>query len=130
MKKRFYLITIFLIILLPTLSGAFYWFQVRPSQIKHECSWVKRHADAIPAKAGKTETQLKAEGKLKDCAAIPASSNNEPGVTFSLLRNNLCYVENAEVIKRNKPQTYVPAKNWYEKATKEEYTFCLHDKGL
>lgn len=110
----------------------FYWYQLRPAAIKHECSWVKKHTDAIPAKVGMTEEQLKEKGMIKTCPPFPTNNPNSSAFDALSDPNNAisCIYNNDDVINANRQQKYVPAKDWYEAATKEEYAFCLHDKGL
>ncbi len=129
MKSKKIRVAGILLLLLPVLGSLFYWYEIRPAQIKHDCSWIKKHSNAIPAREGKTKEQLLAEGKLKVCPDLLTSDYPE-GSAFYLLDVRRCEVENDAIVNQNKPQQYVPAKDWYEEATKEEYTFCLHDKGL
>lgn len=127
MKKTF----IFILILLLG-SFLFYWYQIRPTQIRHDCSWVKHHTDAVQARKGMTEDELRAKGMIKTCPRTSHSSFSgtiQP-LTNSDLENIGCIISNQNIIDANKPQKYVPAKDWYEKATPQEYQFCLHDKGL
>lgn len=112
----------------------FYWFQLRPAQIKHECSWVKHHRDAIPEKKGKTEAQLKEEGQLKVCPTLQPNRDSLSGNFLDMMNNRrssiYCESDNQDIIKKYSPQKYTPAKDWQEKATDKEYKFCLRDKGL
>lgn len=115
-NKILILVLIALVILLEIFS--FYWFQIRPAKIKHDCSWVKKHSDATPAKRGLTKEDLQEVGLLQDCDHL------------SEVEKLVCSYQNAKTIDENKPQKSTPAKDWWIKATKEEYQFCLHDKGL
>lgn len=127
MKKIFYIILITPVLLL-ILGFSFYWFEWRPVQIKHECSWVKMHTDAIPAKVGLTDSELEAKGLIKTCLPAPIQEHGLPP-----LSNNYspgCEFNNQDVEDKYKPQKYVPARDWYVPATKAQYNFCLHDKGL
>ncbi len=125
LKNPLFIIGILLLILL------FFWFQVRPAIIKHNCSWVKMHTDAISAKAVITEEQLKEKGLIKTCPSpTPRPSRiTGPMIDFTGLFDN-CATSNQNVIDANKPQEYVPAKDWYTEASTQEYTFCLHSNGL
>ena len=38
-----------LLIIIFVSGGWFYWFQLRPANIKHDCSWVPAHADPVTA---------------------------------------------------------------------------------
>ncbi|OGC68474.1 hypothetical protein A2415_00020 [candidate division WWE3 bacterium RIFOXYC1_FULL_39_7] len=118
------LITIVITIIgLLLVGGLFYWFQFRPTKIKHGCSWVKMHSDAIPARDGMTEGELKEKGLLKTCPSPPPSLLDQ-------YISNKCEVQNQDIIDANKHQEYVPAKDWYREATPQEYSFCLHDRGM
>ncbi|MCL4354244.1 hypothetical protein M1349_02105 [Patescibacteria group bacterium] len=111
-------------------ASLFYWYQIRPAQIKHDCSWVKMHSDAIPARVGMNEEELKAKGMIKSC---PPETDYHTGIIQPLsdpFNGLACRMNNQDIIDKNKPQKYVPAKDWTRKATKDEYAFCLHDKGL
>lgn len=46
-----------------TIFGFFYWFQIRPAQIKHDCSWIEVHEKAIPASLGVTVEEVEASKK-------------------------------------------------------------------
>jgi hypothetical protein len=120
-----------LLLTFSSISFFFYWYSIRPAQIKQACSWVKKHSNAIPARKGMTEDELKTKGMLKNCPPIPDPDNSSGRGVFQGRFDILdCMVENEKIIEKYKPRKYVPAKDWYVKATKEEYTFCLHDKGL
>lgn len=97
------------------------------------------HTDAIPAKAGLTEEQLKEKGMLRVCPTpkpTPATTGKNGNFTglFQPLSdpNNpvACTNRNTEIINANKPQEYVPAKDWYREASPQEYSFCTHSNGL
>lgn len=98
---------LFILLSLLLTFGWFYWFQLRPTQIRHDCSWVKRHNDAIPAQEAKTkEQQIKEWGDRYN--------PNNP------------YMIPTDVPFRPAQ----PAKDWWKPASPQEYSFCLHDKGL
>jgi hypothetical protein len=144
------------IIVIILLTG-FYWFQVRPSQIKHDCSWVKMHDNAVPARPAMTKEELIRNGIIRSCnneiealkKVIPDANYklgdmsvhetfmpSVDGVIRSLFDDPLgeatsCIEDGNKVIAAYKNSIpAIPAKDWYEKATPQEYTFCLHDKGL
>ena len=88
------------------------------------------HTDAIPEKVGMTEEQLKENGMIKTC---PPQIPYTPGVFISLSDPRSydgCMDRNRDIINANLPQKYVPAKDWYQAANSQQYSFCLHDKGL
>lgn len=105
-KKEMFLILSGLLLL----AGWFYWFQYKPAKIKQECSWVFRYEPAKPAQEGKTRDEV--------IAGLSRIKDN----IFSKIE-----LESAKPIPSKGPE---PARSWYEKATADEYTFCLHDHGL
>lgn len=119
-KKKILLTLLSLLLLV----AWFYWFQYRPAQIKHDCSWIKRHSDAIPARPTMTETELRTKGVIRDCTNVYNDS-------FSNIDHLLCQDQNNKIIesyKQIKPAE--PAKDWWVATSDEEYKFCLRDKGL
>lgn len=118
-----------IILILFTIFGFFYWFQIRPAQIKHDCSWVKVVEKAIPAQPGISEAELLEKGIIKDCSILPTAP---PEARLTLLNRYRagCELNNREIIDKNMAKPAVPAKEWWRKATENEYRFCLHDKGL
>lgn len=90
--------------------GFFYWFQVRPAQIKHDCSWVQRHQNSIPAEPGLTQEEID-----KECNKTYENS---------FLKKLACG------LSPRSSTPAIPAKDWWGPATPQEYSFCLHDKGL
>jgi hypothetical protein len=155
--KKFLSITLLFLFFIFIGSFLFYWYQIRPAQIKHECSWMKQHSDAIPARLAMTKEELIAKRVIRSCnAEIEALRKQIPSATYELGNNNVhttylrsidgkfrpmsedvlwkatsCIEDGNKVIADYKsPRKAIPAKNWYEAASKEEYTFCLHDHGL
>lgn len=103
----------------------FYWFQYRPSKIKHECSWIKETTAYVPARPTQTEQQLRENGLLKNCQDATRID------AFELLSPGWCNTSNQELIKSYKiVQPEIPIKESWRKAMDNEYRFCLHDKGL
>lgn len=130
--KKIFISTVLLLIIF---VFSFYWFAWQPSQIKHDCSWIKVTDLAVPAYSAMTEDELRAKGLLKDCTLptptqiLPKSSN----VTnlFDYLLPNLCEDNNKIIIQEySKPHEEIPEKISWRKAEDEEYKFCLRDKGL
>ena len=131
-------------------SFLFYWYQIRPAQIRHDCSWVKQHSDATPARPAMTRAELEAKGIIRTCKnefdllhkELP-TYNVETDNYFDLSKHytfeqthiiwnaTSCREDSDKVIADYKKEIKaVPAKDWYAAATKDEYNFCLHDKGL
>lgn len=127
-KYRVFLILIALLLL----SGWFYWFQFRPAQIKHDCSWVKHTNEAIPARPTMSEEELKAEGLIKNCSEEETKGYKSifENPYLSILKNE-CPRKNKQIIEEYKTaRPAIPVKNWWVQADEYEYKFCLHDKGL
>lgn len=122
--------TIYVALFLLSIAGVFYWYAVRPAQIRHACSWVKHHQDMIPARPAMTIDQMKEKGLIKDCTA-PNATYNISNVVQPIFFPNLCEDLNQTAIDEyGKAKPEVPANDWWERATSEDYQFCLHDKGL
>jgi hypothetical protein len=157
--RRFFGITSIVILFILLATGLFYWYQWRPAQIKHQCSWVAMHSDAKPGRPALTKDQLLAMHKIRSCQnEIAAMKKEDPTANYALgdmsvrpifpstngglaslraLFNDpkytatSCIADGNQVIAAySKPIAPVPAKDWYEPSTKEQYNFCLHDKGL
>lgn len=102
--------TSIIIIAIVMVGSAFYWYELRPSKIKHDCSWVKKHSDAIPE-----ITQVQYDECINEC--------NKPS-QYKNIFGSICYSF------CEKPRSVQPAKDWWQPATKDEYDFCIHEKGL
>jgi hypothetical protein len=114
----------------------FYWYSIRPSQIKQECSWVTKTKPAIVYRAAMTTDEMQKKGMLKTCKKSPLSSG-EPQFSREFLERrsevlyNGCLADNKKAIaKYTKEQPAIPAKEYKDRATEEEYVFCLHKNGL
>lgn len=97
--KKYWLI---ILLAFAIIGGLFYWYEWRPVKIKHDCSWVHKYSDPIPASPGKSKEEIdncKKEGKM------------------------FC-----DLFSEQTPAQ--PAKDWWEPASTKEYTFCIHEKGL
>lgn len=106
-----------LVILIIAIGGWFYWYGLRPAQIKHDCSWVKKHLDAI--------TEITQE-KYNACASR-FSEETTPAVPNGLENSVRSFLIKEEC---GEPRSAQPAKDWYEPAPSAYYTFCIHEKGL
>ncbi len=106
-----------LLILLAILigGGLFYWYELRPARIKHDCSWVKKQTNYISE-----VTQQEADEYNKDCQKT-MDEKIDDGTAFGRLFRKSCN-------KQAKPAE--PAKEWWEPASKDEYNFCIHERGL
>lgn len=121
-NKKIYLIgvtTLFLLV------GIFYWFQIRPSQIKHDCSWVENHSEAKPAIPAMTESELRDKGMIHDC------TKSYQSIFINNRYKPACESNNQQLIEEYKiAREVIPAKSWWRATNPTEYQFCLHDKGL
>ncbi len=106
------------------MGGWFYWYEVRPAKIRHDCSWVKHTSGFVDAIPAMTEDELWQKGLLRDCSTAYESVFYESVTT-------LCESSNSRIIEKYKNAIdAVPAKEWWEPANPKEYAFCLHDQGL
>ncbi len=109
-----------LVILIITIGGWFYWYGLRPAQIKHDCSWVKKHAGEW---AEITQEKYDECCKIQNSITPPSFNNTKTSSLFSnLVNSRQCFCE--------KPHAYRPAIDWYEPASTTYYAFCIHEKGL
>jgi hypothetical protein len=116
MNKRLSIITVAVTGLI-LLGSLFYWYQVRPASIKHDCSWVMVHEDM---KSAVTQAEIDAETKKREIDCANSKDSWE--------RLNFCSL--IKGITSQEPHDAVPIKDYYRKASEDEYKFCLHDKGL
>jgi len=114
-KKTF----IFTILALILIGGSFYWFAYRPTKIRHDCSWTKVTEPAKPAvtKEEAEASRLKYDG----CKEREREDGNNP---YGIKTTSFCDIS----LKQESPA--IPKKVWYRKANKDEYNFCIHEKGL
>jgi hypothetical protein len=98
--KHKYFVPGFVVFLLATFI--FYWFQLRPSMIKQDCSWVERHQDAIPT------STLDAK-QFEHCNYWGAGQAGCAGFNGTRILSEQ------------------PAKDWWQSASDFEYKRCLHE---
>ena len=112
-KDNWFKLSILLIVIL-IISGWFYWFQLRPAKIKHDCSWVPAHSD--PVTAITQEEYNSCMEKNKGDKPQPAG-----GILGGVIINSFpC----------DSPRSAQPAKNWWRPASVQQYNFCIHENGL
>lgn len=119
----------FLLLVLISLFLGFYWYEIRPAKIRHDCSWVKVVEEGAPPRPAMTEDELRQKGLLEDCSKWYKSifEGNEFAAGF----RSSCEDENKRKIEEYKtPREAISPKEWWRKAREEEYKFCLHDKGV
>ncbi len=125
-QKMSYLVFAALVFLI---SGSFYWFEVRQVRIKHDCSWVKRHSNAVPSRPVMTAEELKSKGIIDSCEDGFKFYGQFADYNEAVIEQ--CEAKNKRLVEEYKqPKRAEPEKDWQVKATKEEYEFCLHDRGL
>lgn len=101
------------------IGGYFYWYAYRPSKIRHDCSWVKKSDKASPEITQKQYDECVAnqnnnrQKDFEDCTA-------KGSLFCDLFLNSIC----------PKPHPATPVKEWWEPANKNQYDFCIHEKGL
>lgn len=114
-KEYKYLIALGLVILV----SSFYWFQVRPTSIKKECSWVEEVIEADP---GVTTEQAEKNKKIfSEQCDTPKSSTGYQG-----LISPGCWLLEKNSVARE-PQ---PERTEVKNATDDEYRTCLRQHGI
>jgi len=107
------IIIVFIVVIF---GGLFYWYELRPVQIKKDCSWVKQ---VQPAQQEVTKAQ-----------AIESQKKYEECLKENLKRGDGMYKSPCDMIYLKKEQDYVPESTYYREAFKTEYDFCVNSKGL
>ncbi len=149
-KSSIFLIAIIILII----SGvSFYWFEWRPSKIRHDCSWVKKTIPEKQADPGITMEQVEQskkdfeQCKIKNKTEIDQEKEKcrESDFCKSLEKNMGKYTSEVDRINGVDTQTFSicgrpkeyqepkpiePARDEWRQADDAEYKFCLHDKGL
>lgn len=115
------------------ISGLFYWFQFRPSKIKHDCSWIAKHEDAVPERPAMTKEELLEKGMIQNCDILVDDPIDPNAIIPSMGTRRIQYCKRdtdpvVESYKKTIPAK--PAKDWYEPSTDSQYKFCLRDNGL
>src|SRR3990167_9882127 len=109
------------------LSALFYWYEIRPSRIKHDCSWVKFTTGGEPERPAKSEEQLLNENIIKSCKGLVNDSPSRSGVIPRLSNTfDFCESINRKIIedyKTTKPAT--PLKENWRQAKEDEYKFSF-----
>lgn len=100
------------IIALVILGIAFYWFQIRPTSIKKECSWTTK---TIPADPGVTKEQAEVNNEAFN------SQCSKEGV-----KSVKCWLLEKDTKERASSQE----KEETREATDKEYKQCLRQNGL
>ena len=114
----------------------FYWYQIRPARIMHSCSWVKETLASIPMDPGITKEQAASNlASYNKCRASypqkPIESSSKSGGLNSLLDSVILPDQcDALNVKYKAPTPAQPERIIYNPASKTQYDFCLHDKGL
>lgn len=101
--------------------GWFYWFEIRPAQIRHDCSWVEKYQVEVPE-----VTQAQYDECINQCNSRQNNTNAVPSTGTINLNKFL----SAFPCNCTNPHPTQPAKSWWERATKAQYDFCIHEKGL
>lgn len=95
-------------------AWSFYWFEYRPSRIRHDCSWVHVEKDAVPA--------------VEPDYSTPWPDDPGPGATA--YEQYGYELKKSWVQKERNGTPGSPAEDYWTAADEDEYKFCLHDKGL
>ncbi len=114
-KKNLSLIVIALFIF----GTLFYWYSVRPSQIKKSCSLISKKGVSI-----KEKKQIKQFYINENCDGLGVADN----IIGNLVNDGKH--QKIKLCKQYKEQLNAPIKNYKIKATDEEFKQCLREKGL
>lgn len=128
MNKIFYRSGIFLVLLV-VFTCVFYWYEYRPTRIRHDCSWVKVVDPVVPAVPAITKEDVN-EGIKKHNECM---NENKPKYTIGdgKVHFDLSEVHCRDIILSEHPLIpEIPENIWYRKASKDEYNFCIYEKGL
>lgn len=102
------------IVVLAILGFSFYWFQLRPTAIKKDCSWF---TEIIPADAGISREQADANKKnYEECSSL----NNGKITPLT------CWRLGQDATERPPKQEKVVTRE----AKANEYAVCLRNHGL
>lgn len=125
MKKSLIFVTI--IIVLAIISGGFYWFEYRPAKIRHDCSWKTEYISEKPADPGITkEEEEKSKVDVENCKKN-IDDNNSSNQFNDLFKLANC---EAKIKTHRDPKPLEPAREEIVQTNKDEYQFCLHNKGM
>jgi len=105
----------------------FYWYELRPAKIRHNCSWTKVTDPAILAITKETAEASKVE---YDKCVEEYNKKKEEADRNGTVWDKLNFRGDACNAKLKHERTYTPEKVWYREANDKEYGFCLHEKGL
>ena len=117
-----------LLLAFSSISFYFYWYSIRPSQIKQACSWVTKTKPAIPYRAAMTIEEMEKKGMLKTCKKSPPQENRGFSSMFEEARVNVlyenCLADNKKAIaKYSKEQLAEPAKVFRNGQSKKNILF-------
>ena len=110
------------------IASAFYWFEYRPTKIRHDCSWFKMTSPATPAEPAITKedvaaSQIKYDECIKKYDVKPSGNIFFDALNNKAQCNGLLKQERQAALAKS--ETY-----WHREAGKAEYDFCIHEKGL
>ncbi len=109
--KQNYLKIGIVLILIFVIGGVFYWYELRPAKIKHDCSWIERYSDAIPERT---------QAQYDQCIMLRNIKPPSGSAFADFVNSSFCETSHPAE----------PAKSWWERSSKQYYDFCIHEKGL
>ncbi len=129
---------VFTILVLFLIGGMFYWFAYRPTKIRHDCSWVRVVDPATPAEPAITsEDAQNSRLEYDKCIASQAQPKNSQGGRKRMFNDDGTIVDPfaglfcGNLLKQERPPLPAkPEKVWYREVNKDEYNFCIHERGL
>lgn len=112
--------------LLALICVMFYWFQLRPTWIRQDCSWIHVQKDAISA--------IQGDDSVVVPALIPKDVADYDTWDKYLSRyGKVIYTNSDEVQRLQSQKNGYPgevAEDYWMQASDDEYQFCLQSRGL
>lgn len=133
MNKPFFIVIAIVLLL----ASWFYWFQLRPANIRHECSWINNIGTAVPAQPAITKQEADNSMQQFNKCKSQFSEYRTWEDKLNEYRNHKTIHDVFGVdscwglIKKESPA--MPAKPegvWYSPANSDQYKFCIQSHGL
>lgn len=102
------------LILFSVVATTFYWFELRPSTIRKNCSWIHEQSPEIKAISG------------DESVIVPNTSNLDLNTWEGLNAE----AEAKLMMRKKVGSSAVSAMDYWRKSTSKEYDFCLRSNGL
>ena len=111
-------------------GGAFYWFELRPIQIKKECSWVIDTKITVRSDPGQTQEAADEENKRLNAENKRQFPNGCSDINPRSLDGALCRIGKNHNTATARPPQEEKTESYTRSATDSEYKECLRHNGL